>query len=81
MFTTIGKSDSHAVAETRRVLRRLLAACAEAKGRPYPYGYHELDAALLEGFYGAPALRRLESLREEHALTRFNTRALGGVRP
>lgn len=81
VFTTIEKSDSHAVAETRRVLRRLLAACAEAKGRPYLYGYHELDAELLEGFYGAPALRRLESLREEHALTRFNPRAFGGVRP
>lgn len=81
VFTTIEKSDSHAVAETGRVLRELLAACAQAKGRPYLYGSHELDAELLEGFYGADALRRLESLREEHALTRFNTRAFGGVRP
>lgn len=81
VFTTIEASDSHAVAETRRVLCLLLAACAEAKGRPYLYGSHELDAELLEGFYGAGPLRRLEALREEHALTRFNTRAFGGVRP
>ncbi|MFE4632443.1 FAD-binding protein [Streptomyces sp. NPDC056773] len=81
VFTTIEKSDSHAVAETRRVLRELLAACAQAKGRPYLYGSHELDAELLEGFYGADVLRRLEALREEHALTRFNPRAFGGVRP
>ncbi|MFJ7269667.1 FAD-binding protein [Streptomyces sp. NPDC099050] len=81
VFTTIEKSDSHAVAETRRVLRELLGACARAGGRPYLYGSHELDAELLEGFYGVDALRRLESLREEHALTRFNPRAFGGVRP
>lgn len=81
VFTSVDSSDSRALAGTKKVQRQLLSACAKAKGRPYLYGSHEFDAGLLEGFYGGAALRRLEELREQHSLTRFNRRAFGGPRP
>ncbi|MET8571666.1 FAD-binding protein [Streptomyces sp. NPDC004783] len=81
IFTAAERSDARGISETRRVLRELLEACAEAKGRPYLYGTHDFDAGLLERFYGAPALERLEELRVRHALTHFNRRAFGGIRP
>ncbi|MCM1967730.1 FAD-binding protein [Streptomyces sp. G1] len=81
IFTAARTDDSRGISETKRVLRELLEACAEAKGRPYLYGTHDFDTELLERIYGAPALRRLRELREEHALTHFATRAFGDVRP
>ncbi|MBZ4322974.1 FAD-binding oxidoreductase [Streptomyces huiliensis] len=81
VFTAAGRSDSRAIYGTRRVLRELLEACAEDGGRPYLYGAHDFDAELLERFYGAPALHRLEELRAELSLTHFNRRAFGGFRP
>ncbi|WP_457464796.1 FAD-binding oxidoreductase [Streptomyces sp. TE5632] len=81
IFTAAERSDVRGISETRRVLRDLLDACAEGKGRPYLYGTHDFDADRLERFYGASALERLEELRVRHALTHFNTRAFGGVRP
>ncbi|MBC2879663.1 MULTISPECIES: FAD-binding oxidoreductase [Streptomyces] len=81
IFTAADRSDSRAISGTRRVLRELLEACADAGGRPYLYGTHDFDAELLERFYGAPALRRLEELRGRLSLTHFNRRAFGGFRP
>ncbi|MBZ4322973.1 FAD-binding protein [Streptomyces huiliensis] len=81
VFASAPRSDDRAVSATRRVQRRLLETCAEAGGRPYLYGAHDLDADLLKRFYGAPALHRLEELRAELSLTHFNRRAFGGVRP
>ncbi|MCY0929867.1 hypothetical protein OTB20_27485 [Streptomyces sp. H27-H1] len=75
---------SSGISEAKRVLRELLEACAEAKGRqgrPYLYGTHDFDTDLLESFYGAPALERLRELREQHALTHFARRAFGEVAP
>ncbi|MGK5627886.1 FAD-binding oxidoreductase [Streptomyces sp. URMC 123] len=77
IFTAAERTDSRGIHETKRVLRELLEACADAKGRPYLYGTHDFDADLLERFYGAKALRRLEELRRHHALTHFSTRAFG----
>ncbi|MCY0936491.1 hypothetical protein [Streptomyces sp. H34-S4] len=81
IFTAAGTSDSRGISETERVLRELLEACAEAKGRPYLYGTHDFDTDLLESFYGAPPLERLRELREQHALTHFARRAFGEVAP
>ncbi|MBC2879662.1 MULTISPECIES: FAD-binding protein [Streptomyces] len=81
VFASAPRSDDRAVSGTRRVQRRLLETCASAGGRPYLYGAHAFDADLLHAFYGAPALRRLAELRDRHALTHFNRRAFGGVRP
>ncbi|AUG74994.1 hypothetical protein CFP65_0003 [Kitasatospora sp. MMS16-BH015] len=48
---------------------------------PLPLRRHTLTQDLLHTFYGTPALTRLEELRTELALTRFNPRAFGGPRP
>ncbi|MER5785943.1 hypothetical protein ABT104_30145 [Streptomyces mobaraensis] len=81
VFASAPRSDGRALSETRRVRRLLLETCAGAGGRPYLYGAHALDADLLRAFYGAPALRRHAELRDRHALTHFDRRAFGGVRP
>ncbi|MGK5638775.1 FAD-binding protein [Streptomyces sp. URMC 126] len=81
VFASVPRSDERALSATGRVQRHLLETCARAGGRPYLYGAHALDAGLLHTFYGGPALRRLAELRDRHALTHFNRRAFGGVRP
>ncbi|AUG82223.1 hypothetical protein CFP65_7655 [Kitasatospora sp. MMS16-BH015] len=80
VFAAAPTTDTPAIAGTRRVLRDLLDACADAGGRPYLYGTHDLDTGLLHRIYGAPALDRLRELRTELALTHFNRRAFGDLR-
>ncbi|AUG82222.1 hypothetical protein CFP65_7654 [Kitasatospora sp. MMS16-BH015] len=81
VFASAPLTDTPAITGTRRAQNRLLHACARTGGRPYLYGAHTLTQDLLHTFYGTPALTRLEELRTELALTRFNPRAFGGPRP
>jgi FAD/FMN-containing dehydrogenase len=56
------RASLHAV---RAELRRCLERCIELGGRPYMYGWHELDASLTQRAFG-PSLNCLRALRHEH---------------
>jgi FAD/FMN-containing dehydrogenase len=59
---------AHRPAELNAVrdqLRRCLERCIELGGRPYMYGWHELDDSLLQRAFG-PSLHCLRALRREH---------------
>ena len=59
----VQKHDADRVESTRKCLRNALSKCISFGGRPYLYGFQELDAAQTRLLFG-DALGRVEKLRQ-----------------
>jgi FAD/FMN-containing dehydrogenase len=60
LYAMVPTGDAAALALLRRTLRSCLDACVELGGRPYLYGWHELEPRTLARLYGDS----IETLRE-----------------
>jgi FAD/FMN-containing dehydrogenase len=78
----IDRDDEPRIAASRTALRSALDACLALGGRPYLYGWHELDERVRRQLYGREYDRLLELRRQLDPNGLLNRHALnaGGVR-
>ena len=65
LYCMVPVRDHTGLTAVRDALRRCLVRCIELGGRPYMYGWHELDASLMQRAFG-DGLECLRALRREH---------------
>ena len=64
IYNTVPQADRRALNQVTRAMKICLDKCLELEGRPYLYGWHELDAAKMQKLYGPDYDRFLELKRQ-----------------
>ena len=65
LYNTVPRDDRRALHQVTRAMEICLDKCLELQGRPYLYGWHELDAVKMQKLYG-PDYDRFLELKREH---------------
>ena len=65
LYNTVPRDDRPALNQVTRAMEVCLDKCLELQGRPYLYGWHELDAARMQKLYG-PDYDRFLELKRQH---------------
>ena len=65
LYNTVPQDDRRALDQVTKAMRICLDKCLELEGRPYLYGWHELDAAMLQQLYG-PDYDRFRELKQQY---------------
>ncbi len=63
-YPIVPQGDQDGLQRVKAMMRVMLAECVRQGGRPYLYGWHEMDAAMKEQLYG-PAYQELHRLRNQ----------------
>ena len=64
LYNTVPRADRRGLEQVTGAMKLCLDRCLELEGRPYLYGWHELDAAKLQQLYGPDFDRFLELKRQ-----------------
>ncbi len=64
LYNTVPQADLRALNQVTGAMKMCLDKCLELEGRPYLYGWHELDAAKMQKLYGPDYDRFLELKRQ-----------------
>ena len=65
LYNTVPQADRRALDQVTEAMRICLDKCLELEGRPYLYGWHELDAARMQKLYG-PDYDRFWELKRQY---------------
>ncbi len=65
LYNTVPRGNERALSQVTRAMDICLDKCLELEGRPYLYGWHELDAVKMQKLYGPDYARFLE-LKRQH---------------
>ncbi len=65
IYNTVPKAGRQALEQATGAMRICLDKCLELGGRPYLYGWHELDAARMQKLYG-PDFDRFRELKRQY---------------
>lgn len=65
IYNTVPRTDRRALNRVTGAMKMCLDKCLELEGRPYLYGWHELDAGKMRRLYG-PDYDRLLKLKREY---------------
>ena len=65
LYNTVPQGDQRALNQVTRAMKICLDKCMELQGRPYLYGWHELDATRMQKLYG-PDYDRFLELKRQH---------------
>ncbi|NJM46015.1 MAG: FAD-binding protein [Alkalinema sp. RU_4_3] len=71
LYTMVNCWNPTLLAKTLPILKEALATCQAMEGRPYLYGFNEMDEAMKIKFYGSD-YHRLQVLRQDHGLMGLN---------
>ena len=64
LYNTVPQGDQRGLDRVTRAMKLCLDKCLELQGKPYLYGWHELDAAGMQRLYGPDFDRFLELKRQ-----------------
>ncbi|MCY4461675.1 MAG: FAD-binding oxidoreductase [Albidovulum sp.] len=65
LYNTVPRGNERALNQVTRAMEICLGKCLELEGRPYLYGWHELDAVKIKNLYGPDYDRFLELKRQQ----------------
>ena len=65
IYNTVPQDDRRGLNQVTRAMKICLDKCLELEGRPYLYGWHDLDAAGMQELYG-PDYDRFLELKRQH---------------
>ena len=65
LYNTVPRGNERALNQVTRAMEICLDKCLELEGRPYLYGWHELDAFKMQNLYG-PDYDRFLELKRQH---------------
>lgn len=71
LYTMVSRWNPTLLAKTLPLLREALKHCQSLGGRPYLYGFNEMDEAMKVSLYGDD-YHRLQALRQHHGLQGLN---------
>jgi FAD/FMN-containing dehydrogenase len=71
LYTMVSRWNPTLLAKTLPMLKEALAHCQALEGRPYLYGFNEMDQTMKIKLYGED-YHRLQVLRQDHGLTGLN---------
>ena len=64
-YNMVPRDDDRALARVKEASEICLRRCIELGGRPYLYGWHQLDPASVQRLYDGEDLERLATLKRE----------------